>query len=230
MKASLFIALDSLVDDEEKTLLTARELWSSHSEIGFKINLDYILIKGIQEAVNRIKGAVNVPIFVDLKMWNGERTMVRIAEELVKLKVDYLSIYVQADSALRSVTKIITGTDTKVLGVTVLTHYDEGYCQRHFRRSLKSLVRHFAITAIEGGCYGLILPGTALETVSDLNIIKAVPGIRPDWYADSRHKEVITPKFAVDEGADLLVCGSPIMKNQNPKEALNKILEEIDLV
>lgn len=231
MKPSLFIALDDLVDAEEKTLLTARRLWHDYpNKIGFKINLDYILILGVREAIYRVRGAINCPIFADLKMLNGKQTMIKVVEELVKLKVDYLSIYAQADGVLRSVTRITAGSDTKVFGVTVLTHYDEEYCQRHFRRSLKSLVRHFALIAINGGCHGLILPGTALEAVSDLNIIKVVPGIRPDWYADSRHKEAVTPRFAVEKGADILVCGSPVMKSEDPVRALGEVLGEMGLI
>lgn len=228
MRTSLFIALDNLVNAEERTLLIARELWLSHPEIGFKINLDYILINGVQEAISRVREAVKCPIFTDIKMFLGQRTMIKITEELVRLKVDYLNIYAQAESALLPVTRITKGTDTRILGITVLTHYDEAYCQRHFRRSLKESVKHFARIAGSGGCNGIILPGTILDEVSDFtNLIKAVPGIRPSWFTDSRHKEEVTPKFAVENGADLLVCGSPVMKSLNPKEALDRILKEI---
>ena len=81
--------------------------------------------------------------------------------------------------------------------------------------------------AVELGCDGVILPGTELESISDLKTIKAIPGIRPLWYQDKRHLREITPKEAKEKGADIIVCGSPIMKSENPVEAMQKILEEI---
>ena len=59
-------------------------------------------------------------------------------------------------------------------------------------------------------------------------LIKAVAGVRPKWYADDRHEEEIEPKVAVGKGADILVCGSPIMKSKNKMEALENILKEME--
>lgn len=228
MKPFLFIALDDLAEKTGQTLETARKLSHADEEnLGFKVNLDYLLINADLKIALLPIQRLGCPVFTDLKMLNGTRTMTSVIENLVALEVDYLNVYALADNLLPKAIKITEGTKTKVLGLTVLTHFDDGYCQKHFRRSLKETVRHFAEVAVEVGCHGIILPGTTLEVVADLDIIKVVPGVRPSWYKDTRHEEEIEPRVAVEKGANILVCGSPIMKNNNPVESLRRILAEI---
>lgn len=228
MKPFLFVALDDLAGREEKILKITEQLSRVEGDFGFKINLDYLLNpeKGLKALLSPIQ-QYGRPVFADLKMWNGTRTMTSVIENLVALGVDYLNVYALADNLLPQAIRITEGTETKVLGLTVLTHFDENYCQKHFRRSLKETVRHFAEVAVEAGCHGIILPGTALEVVTDLDTIKVVPGVRPSWYKDTRHKEEVEPRVAIEKGANILVCGSPIMKSKDPVNVLQKILSEV---
>lgn len=227
MKSFLFLALDGLAKKEKETLRDAEQLSSLEEEFGFKANLDYLLNqkRSFKRALRNVQ-QFNRPVFADLKMWNGTRTMTSVIENLVNAEVDYLNVYALADNLLPKAIKATEGSKTKVLGLTVLTHFSEAYCQKHFRRSLKETVRHFAKVALEAGCHGIILPGTALDIVKDLDTIKLVPGVRPRWYSDTRHEEKVEPRVAVANGADILVCGSPIMKAVDKVEALRKILFE----
>ena len=229
MKPLLLIALDSLADYEAVTLKIAERFLDVLGNFGFKVNLDYLLSreKGLKAALEPIQ-QFGRPLFTDLKMWNGTRTMASVIDSLVALRVDYLNVYALADELLPEAIRVTKGTKTKVLGLTVLTHFNEAYCQKHFRRSLSGTVRHFAEVAVGAGCHGIILPGTALEAVADLNTIKAVPGVRPLWYKDTRHEEEVEPRVAVERKADILVCGSPIMKSEDPVEALRRILNELE--
>jgi orotidine-5'-phosphate decarboxylase len=230
MKPFLFVALDGLTKKEKETLGLAEQLSHVSGNFGFKINLDYLLNpeKGFRAALRPIQ-QFDRPVFADLKMWNGTRTMASVIENLMAIGVDYLNVYALAEDLLPKAIRITEGTKTKVLGLTVLTHFNEDYCQKHFKRSLAQTVRHFAEIALEAGCHGIILPGTTLEVVADLNTIKVVPGIRPNWYKDTRHEEEVEPQIAVEKGADILVCGSPIMKSENPVAALERILSEIQI-
>ncbi len=228
MNALLLGALDGLAGKEEKTLKIAEQLSKVEGNFGFKLNLDYLLNpeKGLKALLAPIQ-QFGRPVFVDLKMWNGTRTMASVIENLVTLGVDYLNVYALADELLPKAIQITEGTKTKVLGLTVLTHFNEAYCRKHFRRSLSETVRHFAEVAVGVGCHGIILPGTTLESVADIDTIKVVPGIRPVWYKDTRHEEEIGPRVAAEKGANVLVCGSPIMKSEDPVSALQKVLSEI---
>ena len=229
----LFVALDALYEEDQATLEIAEQLSGVEGNFGFKVNLDYLLrygLEGLNSSVEKIQ-RFGRPVFADLKMWNGTRTMRSVIEILVDNRVDYLNVYALADGLLPRAIQATEGSKTKVLGLTVLTHFNEDYCQKHFRRTLKETVRHFAEVALERGCHGIILPGTTLEVVKDLKAIKVVSGIRPKWYTDTWidtwHEEEIEPGVAVTQGADDLVCGSPIMKSNNKIRALRRVLSEM---
>lgn len=230
MNPFLFVALDDLTTKEEKTLSIAEQLSYREGNFGFKLNLDYLLnrTKNLTVVINSVQ-EFNRPVFVDIKMLNGTRTMKSVIQNLVDLEVDYLNVYALADGLLPKAIEITEGTKTKVLGLTVLTHFNEAYCQKHFKRSLAETVRHFSEVAVEAGCHGIILPGTTLNVVKDINVIKVVPGVRPKWYEDDRHEEEIEPGDAVKNGADILVAGSPIMKTKYPAISLQKILSEMKI-
>lgn len=236
MKSLLFIALDGLAEKETETLSIARELAMVDGYFGFKFNLDYMLNvhRNLKEIITNMyyfngDHKFNRPIFADLKMFNGSRTMMNIVRDFVELETDFVNVYALADNLLSEVVQVAKGTKTKVLGLTVLTHFSEKYCQKHFKRTLKETVRHLSEVAIDSGCDGIILPGTMLDEVKDLNTIKVVPGVRPNWYKDNRHEEEIEPKIAIEKGANILVCGSPIMKSINKTESLKQILNEMFL-
>lgn len=223
----LFVALDGA---EGHVIKRASELSRVEGNFGFKVNLDYLLNpkKGLETTVGNIQ-QYDKPVFTDLKMWNGTRTMAEVIKNLVDLGVDYLNVYALADDLLPKAIEMTKNSKTKVLGLTVLSHYDDAYCQKHFRRTLKDTVRHFAEVAIKTGCHGIILPGTTLGIVRALKGIKVVPGVRPKWYKDTRHKQEIEPSAAIENGADMLVCGSPILKSPNHIEALKRVLLEMQV-
>jgi orotidine-5'-phosphate decarboxylase len=222
MEPLLFVALDNLTKDPQDTLKTANWLDKEvEGNFGFKVNLDYLLRRGVVSAMN---GFGSRPFFADTKTWNGKRTMADVAKMMVDAGVDYFNVWTMADDQLEGAIKATEGSNTKVLGLTVLTHYTEAYCQKWFRRSLDEIVRFMTEQAKGFGCHGVVLPGTCLPAVSDIDIIKVVPGIRMDGFADDRHKQEVTPGFAVNNGAKIIVCGSPIMKVVEKANALRHVL------
>lgn len=227
-KPFLFVALDDLDKKEKETLEIAEQLNTVDGPFGFKANIDYLLnlTMNLKTALFQVQ-RFGRQVFADLKIWNGGRTMESVVRNLIEAGVDYLNVYALADTLLPRAIKAVEGSKTKILGLTVLTHYGEDYCQKHFRRTLRETVRHFAEVALEQGCHGIILPGTALDVVQDLQTLKVVPGVRPKWHQDTRHKEEVEPKGAVEQGADILVCGSPIMKSSDKIAALKRVLSEM---
>jgi len=228
-KSELIVALDGLADREHETLCLAEQLAESPSEFGFKGNIDYFLEKGWEAGLKRLQRICSSRnLFVDLKLLNGSRTIRSVIERLIDRCVSYVSVAALADEELQEALAVANGTSTKVLALTVMTHFDESYCKRHFRRSLRETVQHFSETARDRGCDGIIVPGTMLSEVKDLPLLKVVSGIRPKWFKDYRHSQEIEPRVAVEQGADILVCGSPIVKTERPRESLEKILSEME--
>ena len=115
MKPLLLNALDDLAGKEEKTLKVAEQLSKVEGNFGFKVNLDYLLNpeKGLKALLKPIQ-QFGRPVFSDIKMWNGTRTMASVIENLVALGVDYLNVYALADELLPKAIQITKGTKTKV--------------------------------------------------------------------------------------------------------------------
>ncbi|MBI2051133.1 MAG: orotidine 5'-phosphate decarboxylase [Parcubacteria group bacterium] len=226
MSTQLFVALDGIKEKTRQTLEEVELFMAVDGDFGFKINLDYVLAVGCEAAVLAV-GQFGRPIFVDLKMWNGGRTMASVVAGLAQLGVAYTNGYALADKELAHAVRAAEGTNTEVLGLTVLTHYDDAYCRRHFLRSLLDTVGHLAKVALDAGCRGVILPGTTLGAVADIAIDPWVPGVRPPWYSDDRHSEEITPRAAKEAGVKAVVCGSPIMKSDDKVGALRAVLTDL---
>ena len=54
-----------------------------------------------------------------------------------------------------------------------------------------------------------------------------VPGVRPVWSEPGDQKRFMTPRDALQNGADYLVIGRPITSHPRPLEAVEKILGEL---
>lgn len=225
----LYVALDA---ERQRNLTLAEQLSGVAGEFGFKVNLDHVLLWGL-EYVRDVQSQGR-PVFVDLKMFNGPRTMAQVFGTLAEMEVDHTNVWAQADSLIppaMEAIRAVEGSETKVLGVTITTRFDDEYCQRQFGRSMEDSVRHFAGVAIDAGCDGIILPGTCLEAVRDISTTKLVAGIRPEEYQrqPDAQKQIVTPHEAILNGADILVCGSPIYKAPSPVKSLRNILSQMEI-
>jgi orotidine-5'-phosphate decarboxylase len=66
-----------------------------------------------------------------------------------------------------------------------------------------------------------------LRQVCGDNFLLVCPGIRPSWFQKTDQSRVMTPKQALEAGADYLVIGRPITTAPNPQEAWEKLCEEL---
>ena len=55
-----------------------------------------------------------------------------------------------------------------------------------------------------------------------------IPGIRPAWSESGDQKRTMTPRQAVEAGADYLVIGRPITASPDPKKAVQRIVDEME--
>lgn len=221
----LYVALDH--NDRHNNFTLAANLAQESGNFGFKINQDHwTLWPGFAADVI----GFGRPVFVDTKINNGRRTMSNIVEEIGKKGASLTNVWALAERMMKPLPEIAHKTGMELFAVTVTTHFDEDFCQRVYRRNLGETVRMFTEIALEQGCDGVILPGTTLDAVADKAIKKLVPAVRPDWFEDKKandQEQPVTPTAAIQEGADILVCGSPIYRHPRPAEALQMILEEI---
>jgi len=230
----LYVALDS--PSQQANLKFARRLSECNAEgFGFKVNLDSVLSfhRGARTASEFIQELAQMgrPIFVDLKMWNGERTMANVIEGLGEHGVEMVNVYAHAGRKfLKKLKSMLSNQPTKLFALTVLTHYDEGYTREVYGCGFSEAVRRLAVVSVDAGVDGIIVPGTELKNLADINLPKLCPGIRPAWFPDRQansQEQTITPKEAVALGASYVVVGSVISRAENPHEPLVRILDEL---
>lgn len=224
---NLFVAVDA--SSKDKVTKKIKAISNVPGEFGIKLNLDLVFgdIGVIKEMMQLAPGR---KFFVDCKMYNGKRTMAELIRQLADYGVVMANIYAHADNMLERAIQVANDNNMTILGVTVLTHHDDKYCRRVYQRSIGESVRMLTEMALENGCHGVILPGTTLGSVSDLNCIKFNPAVRPKWFGDSSANfqcQIMDHRDALKGGATIISCGSPIFKSKDPAKSLKKILEEI---
>ena len=122
----------------------------------------------------------------------------------------------------------------------MLTSLNEEECQTIFTCSTKDGVLRFARMAQLAGLGGLILSPKEVDILNqrfELTLSLNTPGIRPEWslVEGDDQARTLTPRKAIESGAERIVMGRPIIKAkpndkglpQNPREAVERILKEI---
>ena len=79
--------------------------------------------------------------------------------------------------------------------------------------------------AEEAGIDGVVCSPHELELVSKRDLLSITPGIR--LKNQMMIKEVMTPREAINLGADYLVIGRPITASKNIKKSLNEIYQSL---
>ena len=120
---------------------------------------------------------------------------------------------------------------TKLIAVTVLTSLDDKDIKEiGYKEKSEDLVLRLASLAKETGLDGIVCSAKEISLIKRKlgeDFILVVPGIRLDEDNKNDQKRTMSPKNAIDEGADLLVIGRPITESNDPKNTINKILKNI---
>lgn len=246
-KDRIIVALD--VDAPEKAISLVRDL-APH--IGcFKIGLQFInaMLASIitpertTEACENLRkirelfGLLNGNILWDGKFDDIPNTVGGASQEVVRIGVKMFNVHVSAGK--EAVAQAVANKkDSLVLGVTVLTSIGggkEGECVSIFGDEPNNKVLQFARILGEVGADGIICSPQELESLSGSSafdgLLKATPGVRPQWAVKGDQKRVMTPADAINAGADYLVIGRPIRQPPEeigtPVDAAKKIAEEI---
>jgi orotidine-5'-phosphate decarboxylase len=118
-----------------------------------------------------------------------------------------------------------------LLGVTVLTSATEQTLREvGITGTVEDEVLRLAKLGVEAGIDGVVAsPHEIRKLRAEFgNKIKiAVQGIRPIWAEPGDQKRFMTPREALEDGADYIGIGRPITAHPQPSEAVAKILQEL---
>jgi orotidine-5'-phosphate decarboxylase len=221
----LIVALD--VPTQTEALELVREL---SPEVGFfKIGLQ-LYIAGGPEIVRGVL-ATGAKVFLDLKLHDIPNTVGKAVESAHRLGVQMLTIHLSGGKEM--IRAAIAGRrhNMSILGVTVLTSASEQTLRETgVSDKIENHVLRLAKLGVEKGLDGIVASPheiTMLRREFGGKIKIVVPGIRPSGSESADQKRVMTPREAIQAGADYLVIGRPIIAHPAPREAVTRILDEV---
>ena len=143
-----------------------------------------------------------------------------------------LTIHLSGGEAMIRAAVSAKPRDVLLLGVTVLTSVDEQTIRQiGITDKIENHVLRLAKLGVENGIDGIVASPHEITTLrrefgDKIKIV--VPGIRPVGSESADQKRIMTPREAIQAGADYLVIGRPITAHSRPGEAVRKILHELD--
>ena len=202
----------------------------------FKIGLELFISEG-PDIVKMIQDQSAANIFLDLKLHDIPATVRGALRSAKKLGVRYITIHSTEGEEILETAQEVKGSGLEVLAVTVLTSTSaSSLASLGIREDINAvaLVLDRATRAQNSGCAGVVCSGEEAKLAkskcgSDFKIV--VPGIRPEWACVSGDDQnrIVTPSQAIEDGADMIVVGRPIRDANDPREAAQKIIEEISV-
>ena len=235
MRNPILVALDVSTADAALKLVEQLAPVSG----GFKIGSELFTSTG-PDIVKKIR-ATGANVFLDLKFHDIPNTVAKAVASAARLDVQMLTIHTSGGSEMiRAAEKSAQDTAKSlglpaplVLGVTVLTSFtDETLAEINIEADIKTQVFHLAQFAVKSGLRGLVcspLEIVALRKILPTHVQLVTPGIRTGAEKADDQKRTLTPREAIDAGANWLVIGRPIYAAENPRLAAEKILESLKL-
>jgi len=228
MNKKIIVALD--LDNINKALKLVKKL--RKEAYAFKIGHEFFYNFGI----SGYKKIYNIcpKIFLDLKVHDIPNTAQKGLKAIAKLKPIFTTIHISGGDDMQKVSIFKDNKKTKILGVTILTSLDEKQTFKYYKeKKVEILVKKFANYAKKNNLGGLVCSPLEINIVRKEvggRMILVVPGIRTEekkFKNKDDQKRTLTPKEAINLGADFLVIGRPIIESKNPLETIKKINQSI---
>ena len=181
----------------------------------YKLGLEFYLTFG-REGVKRVLEHTDSDIFLDLKLHDIPHTVGAAARALSSLHPKYLTVHASGGRAMIAAA-VEAVPLTYVTGVTILTSLSEkDISEIGFRENASKSAVALAGSAVEAGARAIVCSPLEIEDIrsavgNEVTII--TPGVRPtDGSPDDDQIRTLTPRAAIEKGANLLVIGRPITR------------------
>lgn len=224
MKNPIIVALDVATAAEAMSLV--RRLGDSVAM--YKVGLELHTAAG-RTFVEELR-AEGRGIFLDLKFYDIPETVKRATARVAEMGVDLLTIHASY-SVMRAAVEGRGASALKLLGVTVLTSFDEhDLADLGTAKSVAELVEQRAGKARDAGMDGIVcspLEAAAMRALLGPDRLLVVPGIRSVGVDAGDQKRIATPLAALKAGASYLVIGRQITRAADPRAEALRILDEI---
>jgi orotidine-5'-phosphate decarboxylase len=205
----------------------------------FKVGIQLFTANG--PAVVRAIQEKGEKVFLDLKFHDIPNTVAQAVTQACKLGVFMLNLHASGGSemmkaaakAAKNLSPARNSSRPILLAVTVLTSLNESILgeELSIQRPLREQVVHLAWMAQESGLDGVVASPQEIREIRAAcgkDFLIVTPGVRPSWAAAGDQKRIMTPREAIEAGADYIVVGRPILAATDPAVAASRIIEEIE--
>ncbi|MGK7928738.1 MAG: orotidine-5'-phosphate decarboxylase [Spirulina sp.] len=198
----------------------------------WKVGLELFISAGVE--VLKVLQQRNKRIFLDLKLHDIPNTVAGACASVKLYDVDFLTIHATSGRrALEGAAEVARGSGKlQLLAVTLLTSINSRELAFDLKIPLElpEYVLQMALLAKESKIHGAVCSPQEARQLRDIcgdDFLLVCPGVRPSWSEAKDQQRVMTPARALKAGADYLVIGRPITQSGNPREAWERICEEI---
>jgi orotidine-5'-phosphate decarboxylase len=196
----------------------------------FKIGYEFFLNFGL-DGYKFIQNK-NVNIFLDLKLHDIPNTIKHSIETIANLNPYFTTIHISGGDKMQQMASL-SKKNVKILGVSILTSLDDMQTEKYYNsKNINDLICKFVKYAMENKLDGIVCSPHEIKLVKKLssgNLIIVTPGIRLKNYSkNDDQKRFMTPKQAVNLGADYIVIGRPITQSSDPLSELISINSSIE--
>ena len=220
MNCPIYIALDT--PDLEKAKAVASSVRNHIG--GIKLGLEFFAANG--PAGVKEMAALDLPIFLDLKLHDIPNTVAKAVQALRPLEPAVLTVHAGGGRAMMEDAKAAAPIGTKVVGVTVLTSLDgEDLHDMGVSGDPHDQVLRLTELAKLSGLDGVVCSGREVGAAKEIwpDGFFVVPGVRPASGSQADQKRTVTPADAMHAGASIIVIGRPITQAHEPDMAARAI-------
>lgn len=197
----------------------------------YKVGLGMLTGGGLALAME-LKNERDKRVFLDLKLFDIGQTVENAVKGIAGLGLDFLTVHGDPQ-VVRAAGEGKSGTDLKILAVTVLTSLDRADLDANMilPGDIHEITVERARRALEAGADGVIASPQEAALIRALPEAKGrlivTPGVRPAGAATGDQKRIATPEAAIRDGADHIVVGRPIWASADPAAAARAIIAEL---
>ena len=208
-KGPIVLAVDT---QDLTTAINWVEATQDHVSV-FKLGLEFFLTFG-PAGVRAIKDSTDSDIFLDLKLHDIPHTVSGAAKAVADLAPKYLTVHASGGSEMIKAA-VQASPHTQITGVTVLTSLsEEDVSGLGFSANALTTAVGLAKIAVNAGAQAIVCSPLEIAAIrSAIGPMPAIitPGVRPaDSIATDDQVRTMTPKAAIEKGANLVVIGRPI--------------------
>jgi orotidine-5'-phosphate decarboxylase len=204
----------------------------------YKVGLELFTACG--PALVREIAAGGGQVFLDLKLHDIPNTAARAAVEAARLGAGMFTIHLagglmmarRVADEVEASCQIYSLPRPRILGVTVLTSLAAHDLEQvGVSRPVEEQVAALAALAKQAGLDGVVASPREVRQVREAigpDMVIVTPGVRPVGADADDQARTMTPAQAMEAGADYIVVGRPIIAAQDPLEAAESILMQME--